>query len=100
MNICNNKWFRLSLHNPRGEPLHFKALIQPHRKSMANVNYIGNETCPDLYHLHHHFVIHILDIYWLWFLIRLELKEERLSDFKVVRYEATHYAMIEEQLNV
>lgn len=76
----------------RGNGHHF-------RKSMADVRYAGNDNCPALYEAQHYFVTTFLQIFWLWFVIGIEIKTERLSSSKYVNYEATHYAAVEDALN-
>ena len=66
---------------------------------MAEMKWINEGECSDLYLGQHSFVTHFIQIFWLWFIIALELKEEKLSSSKYVKYESTHYAMLDEQLN-
>jgi hypothetical protein len=100
MNIWNNKWFTLSIHHQVkfGRKFYWKPEVCPHRKSVAEMKWTNDGNCSDLYTAHHFFITHFLQIFWLWFVIGLEIKEEKLSSSKYVRYESTHYAMLDEQL--
>lgn len=102
MNIWNNKWFCLSIHNQikffSKKKFYWKPEVCPHRKSMAEMRYSGDDNCSDLYTANFSFVTHFIQIFWLWFIIAIEMKEEKLSSSKYVNYESTHYAMIDEQL--
>jgi hypothetical protein len=101
MTIWDNKWFKLSIVKQVRffkRKWYWKPLVQPHRKSMAEFRYTGNDNCSDLYTANFSFVTHFIQVFWLWFIVALELKEEKLSSSKYVTYESTHYAMIDEQL--
>lgn len=100
MNLINNRWIRLSIQKSgKGEKFHWKATYVPHRKSVAEVDWIGTNDCHDLYLAKHRFTIHFLQVFWLWFVIGLELKEEHLSESKMVKYESTHFHEIDINLN-
>ncbi len=97
MNIWNNKWFKLSIHKKgKGEPFHWKCIVVPHRKSMGTFKYIGTKDCPELFHVQYYFVTFLFQIFFLWFIIALEMKEEKLSETKMVPYKSTHFAAIDE----
>jgi hypothetical protein len=102
MNIWDNQWFTLSIHNQirffGKRKFYWKPEVCAHRKSMAEVTWTNDENCSDLYTTQHYFMTHCLQVFWLWFIIALDIKAEKLSSSKMVRYEATHYAMIDEQL--
>ncbi len=96
MKILNHKFIKLSISKSgKGEPFHWKILPCPHRESMASLSYDKDET----YVATHYFVTPFIQLFWLWFVIGIELPKERLSSTKYVNYEATHYASIDEVLN-
>lgn len=95
MIIHKSKWIEVRVcKSGRGESFHWKPLQVPHRRSMAEMEYWKNET----YKATFSFVTTYLQIFWLWFVIGIEIKQELLSSGKYTRYESTHFASIDEVL--
>jgi len=95
MKILNSKFIKISIcKSGKGEKFHWKIMPCPHRESMASLSYDKDET----YNATHYFVTPFIQLFWMWFIIEIELPKEKLSTSKYVNYEATHYASIDEVL--
>lgn len=93
MKLHESKWIKVYISKSgKGEPWHWKPLQVPHRKSMADMKYWKDET----YITVHSFVTTFLQIFFLWFVIGIEIKQELLSSGKYTKYEATHFPVIHE----
>lgn len=79
----------------RSEPFHWKVVESPHIESLADMRFDANNT----YNSTNYFIAHFIQFFWLWFIIGLEIKKEKLGSSKWVRYEDTHYAVIDEALS-
>lgn len=77
---------------------HWKPYECPHISSIADVKYIGDENCAELYEANHYWMAHFVQFFWLFWIFSIEIKRQKLSSSKFVRYEATHYAAIEDAL--
>lgn len=100
MKILNHERLKIGIYKPirfgkRRLPIHWKPKIETHRRSMGDFKYWKDDT----YHVQHYFVTEVVQIFWLWFIIGVELPMEKLSGSKYVRYESTHFATIDETLN-
>lgn len=97
MKIHNSQWLKIEICKaPQLEPFHWKGKQIPHRRSMADMRYFSHG---EVYEGTHYFVTDFIQIFWLWFVIGIEIKKEQLSKSKYVRYEATHYANIDESIS-
>jgi hypothetical protein len=96
MKIVKCKWAEITAYKAgHGERFHWKVYPVPHRGSMASMTYEKEET----YRAEHFFVVNRIQFFWLWFVVDIILIKERLSDERYVRYDATHYAAIDEALS-
>lgn len=96
MKILENKWLKVTVKKSgKGEPFHFKAQYVPHRSSMAEMQWETGDT----YKSDTYFIISFLQIFWLWFVVGIEIKKEKIGQQKYVRYEATHFASIDDALS-
>jgi hypothetical protein len=95
MNIIKNKCLTLSAKKAgKGERFHLKPVCCPHWDSFSQLRWQENET----YNCKNFLLPTKIQIFWLWFYVELNIIGEKQSEMKMVNYNATHYAMIDEQL--
>lgn len=97
MKVHESRWLKITINKSgRGQNWLWKPKQVPHRSSMADMRY-DSHGC--VYKSTHYFVTSFMQIFWLWFVVGIEIKRERLGENKYVNYSDTHYSNIDEALN-
>lgn len=92
MNIIKNKSITITAKKAgKAEPFHLKPLWCPHWDSYSQIRWEKNET----YNCSNFLLPTKIQIFWLWFYIEIVVNAEKQSEMKIVRYEATHYSMLD-----
>lgn len=93
MNIVKNKSIELFAKKAgKREPFHFKPIWCPHWDSLSAIRYDKGAA----YNCTNFLVPMKIQVFWLWFYFELNINREKQSDMKMVMYNETHYAMIDE----
>lgn len=79
---------------PKGQKFKWRPDQSTYSKSMEEMRYWKDDT----YDCQAYLVTYAIQIFWLWFTLYIELKHEKWSTSKMVRYESTHFANIDEAL--
>ncbi len=89
MKLIKNRCFTLDVKKAgKGEPFHVKPIICGNWQSYSKLKYANKGM---IYDCTNYMLSTQTQIFWLWFYFELNLVRQTNSEFKVVKYEDTHY---------
>jgi hypothetical protein len=77
----------------KGERFHWKPMNVPHWDSLHRMKYIGPH-----YDCESHYVPMFLQVFWLGLIFYIKLHSRKISGHKMVAYNDTHFAQIDNAL--